>query len=214
MQNNYSLSALVLLGALGQATTAHAQVEYARPQVATRFAPPAEAFRTAYLRVGIGTAPDALNSYLCTRLAVEYAPMLTTHLGLASRLVGITGKPSNWLETQAPNQNYKAAYLEQEALFYPLGHNRRVQFAVGAGGFAGYYRKNSVDWMEAVEGHLTDYRLASYQGVHAGYLGSLNLGVALGQQQHWQLGLKSTVQNGAGGNGTLFTNSFTIGRRL
>jgi hypothetical protein len=214
MQNNYYLPILALLGALGQATSAHAQAEYARPQVATRFAPPPEPFRMAYLRVGVGSTSDALNSYRCTRLAVEYAPMLTTHLGLASRLVGVGGKPSNWLETQAPNQNYKAAYLEQEALFYPLGNNRRVQFAVGAGGFAGYYRKNSVSWMEAVEGQLTNYQLASYQGVHAGYLGSLNLGVALGQQQHWQLGFKSTIQNGTAGTATLFTNSFTIGRRL
>jgi len=214
MQNHYLLGALVLLGALGQATSAHAQAEYARPQVATRFAPPAEPFQMAYLRVGIGSTSDALNGYRCARLSLEYAPMLSTHVGLASRMVGVVGKPSHCLEEQLPNQNYKAAYLEEEAFYYPLGNNRRVQFAVGAGGFAGYYKKNSVDYTEAPESHLTDYRLVSYQGVHAGYLGSLNLGVALGQQQHWQVGLRSTVQNGVGTNATIFSHSLTIGHRL
>ncbi len=214
MQNHYLLGALALLGALSQATSAHAQAEYARPQVATPFAPPAEPFHVAYLRVGVGSTSDALNGYRCAHLSLEYAPMLTTHVGLASRMAGVVGKPSDCLEKQLPNQNYKAAYLEQEALFYPLGNNRRVQFAVGAGGFAGYYKKNSVDYTEASEGHLTDYRLVSYQGVHAGYLGSLNLGVGLGSQQHWQVGFRAIVQNGVSTSATIFTHTLTVGHRL
>ena len=134
----------LLMVVLSQATEAQAQVE--------RAAPPAEPapkgpFQTAYLRLNVGTTFDALKYYRCARVAVEYAPMLTRHVGLAGRLAGVAGTPSasnlygTWID-QMPNQNYKAGYAEAEALYYPFGNQKRVRFAVGAGGFVGY-RLNS-----------------------------------------------------------------------
>lgn len=204
-------SAAASLLSLSHATEGIAQVA---PREGAASALAARPFQPAYLRVGLGTTSDVSSYYPCARLSVEYAPLLTRRLGLASRLVGVAGKPTSELERQAPNQNYKAAYVEQEVLYYPFGHDQRVRFAVGAGGFAGYYKQNSFDFLQATNGQLTDYGLRSYQGVHAGYLGSLQLEVALGQQQRWLLGLKSTIQNGTGGVTTLTTHSLTMGRRL
>ncbi|WP_022826334.1 hypothetical protein [Hymenobacter norwichensis] len=145
---------------------------------------------------------------------MEYAPLLSRRLGLAGRLVGVIGKPTSDFEKQLPQQNYKAAYVEQEVLFYPFGSEKRVRFALGAGGFAGYYKRNSFDYVSGVSGQVTDYKLASQDGVHAGYLGSLSVEAGLGSQQRWQVGVKSTIQNGIEGVSTLRTHSLTLARRL
>jgi len=176
--------------------------------------PSVAAHKPAYLRLSLGTTYDINGYYRCGRLAVEYAPTLTRHLGLAGRLVGVLGKPTDQLERQAPNQNYKAAYVEEEAIFYPFGTNKRLLFGVGAGGFAGYYKNNGFESLSAVSGKLTQYKLASWEGVHAGYIFSLNLDVAIGAAQRWRVGLKSTIQNGIGGNTTSPSHSLTLARRL
>ncbi|MFD1468016.1 hypothetical protein ACFQ48_07245 [Hymenobacter caeli] len=209
-----------LLAALGHAPGAQAQVERATPQEAIAPTPaPARPFQVAYLRLGLGTTFDAAKFYRCTRLAVEYAPMLTRQVGLAGRLVGVAGKPAAtglygpWVD-QLPNQNYRASHAEGEVLFYPFGNAKRVRFAVGAGGFAGYYKKNDFDFVNVVEGRVVDYRLASYQGFYGGYLGSINLDVALGQQQRWLVGLKIAQQKGTGGVTDVPSETLTLARRL
>ncbi|GAB2785087.1 hypothetical protein GCM10027175_24630 [Hymenobacter latericoloratus] len=176
---------------------------------------PGSPARPAYLRLGLGSAYDIDGYYRSARLTLEYAPTLNRHLGLASRVVGVLGKPSgSSLEAQLPNQKYKAAYLEQEIIYYPLGTDKRVLFGVGAGGFAGYYRKNGFTYLQATDGRVTDYQLNSRQGLHAGYLLTASLEVALGQQKRWLLGAKSTLRNGIEGNTTTSTHSLTLGRRL
>lgn len=147
----------------------------------------ARPFQVAYLRFGLGTTFDANKSYRCTRLAMEYAPMLTRHLGMAGRLVGVAGTPMDggalgpWIY-QLPNQNYKSGHAEGEVLFYPFGNTKRVRFALGAGGFAGYYKDNGFSFVNLLDGHIIDCRLLSHQGSYGGYLASLNLDVALGLQ--------------------------------
>jgi hypothetical protein len=126
----------------------------------------------------------------------------------------VFGKPTSQFERQAPNQNYKAGYVEQEAIFYPFGTDKKVLFGVGGGGFLGYYKKNTYSSLSAVSGKLTDYQLATHEGFYGGYLLSLNLDVAVGAAQRWRVGLRSSVQNGTGGNTTSPTHSLTIARRL
>ncbi len=186
--------------------------------LASRAQAPAETRPLAHpshLRLGLGTTYDIVGYYRCARVSLEYAPMLTRKIGLASRVVGVRGKPSGEsMESQLPNQNYKAAYLEQEVVFYPFGNDKRVNFGVGGGGFVGYYRRNGFNNFQTVAGRVTSYELASREGGHAGYIFSLNLDVALGQAQRWRLGAKSTVQNGSGGNTTAPTHNLTLAWRL
>ena len=194
----------------------HAAAAFAQAVPAPTASPAASRpFQTAYLRIGVGATHDITGYYRSARLSAEYAPMLTRRLGLAGRLVGVLGKPTGeGLNAQAPNQNYRAAYVEEEALFYPLGIGHRVNFGVGAGGFAGYYWLNTFDFLQGTSGQLTDYKLASRQGVHAGYLFSLNLDVALDADKRWLVGLKSTLQNGIGGQTNFATHNLTFARRL
>ena len=206
----------LLVVALAHAPAAQAQVERAAPTAAPA---PKGLFQAAYLRLNVGTTFDAQKYYRCARVAVEYAPMLTRHVGLAGRLAGVAGKPyssnlyGSWID-QVPNQNYKAGYAEAEALYYPFGNQKRVRFAVGAGGFVGYYKKNAFSSANVVSNQVVDYQLTSYQGVHAGYLGSLNLEVALGTEQRWLVGLKATLQKGTGGVTDVPAQSLTLARRL
>jgi hypothetical protein len=193
---------------------ASTQTINAQAQTAAAEIPATRPFQVAYLRVGLGTSYDIDKYYRCARFSVEYAPMLNRRLGLSGRLVGVLGKPSSSFEKQVPKQNYKAAYVEQEVLFYPFGAEKKVRFALGAGGFAGYYKKNTTSYISGVSGKVVDYGLATQQGVHAGYIGSLSLETALGQEQRWAVGVKSTIQNGIGGVSTLKTHSLTVGRRL
>lgn len=207
MQNLVRMA--LVIGAVFCATASPAQT------VATDVAPTTAAGRPAYLRLGLGTTYDIVGYYRCARVSLEYAPMLSRQIGLASRIVGVSGKPSHKeLESQLPNQNYKAAYLEQEVVFYPFGNDKRVNVGVGAGGFAGYYHRNSFNNFQSVSGKVTDYKLASQQGFHGGYMFLLNLDVVLGQRQQWRLGAKSTIQSGKNGNTTTPTHNLTLARRL
>lgn len=210
----------VLLAALAHTPGAQAQAEHATLLEAVPAASaPVRPFQVAYLRLGVGTTFDAFKAYRCTRLALEYAPMLTRKVGLAGRLVGVAGKPSDsgpygpWIY-QLPNQNYKSGHAEAEVLFYPFGNAKRVRFAVGAGGFAGYYKLNGFGFANLLDGRVIDYQLSSHQGFYGGYLGSLNLDVALGPQQRWLVGLRVAQQKGAGGITDLPSETLTLARRF
>lgn len=173
-----------------------------------------------YVRLQVGTVPTMTWTYPCARLGLEYAPMLTKHLGLAGRLIGVAGRPTGqngpdgpWIK-QVPNQNYQAGFVEAEALLYPFGVSRRVRFAVGLGGFTGYYKQNAFSWVNVVSNQVQGYGLASYQGYITGYLGSLNLEVALGKQRAWAVGVKVMRQQGSGGITNLPGQSLTLARQL
>jgi hypothetical protein len=216
MNNLYA--SLTLLLAVGGATVACAQDRVlAAPSVAFNHARP---FQVAYLRASIGLNPTIGWEYRCPRVAIEYAPMLTRHLGLAARLAGSAGKPSastglygSWIK-DIPNQNYRAGFFEAEGLIYPFGNTRRVRFALGAGGFAGYYKLNTISSANIVDNKVVTYELGTRQGVSAGYLASLNLEVALGKQRVWLVGLKATRQKGLGGITNLPGQSLTLARQL
>jgi hypothetical protein len=146
--------------------------------------------------------------------------MLTRHLGLAGRLVGVAGYPTastplygSWIE-QVPNQNYRAGFVEAEGLVYPFGNTRRVRFALGLGGYAGYYKLNAINSANVVAQQVVAYELATQQGGAVGYLGSLNVEVALGKQRRWLVGLKATRQKGLSGITNLPGQSLTIARQL
>jgi hypothetical protein len=220
MKTHFYATLSIVLVALSHAPGAQAQAEHATPLEATPTAPaPARPFQVAYLRFGLGTTFDAYKTYRCTRLAVEYAPMLTPHLGLAGRLVGVAGTPSDggpygpWIH-QLPNQNYKSGHAEAEVLLYPFGSAKRVRFALGAGGFAGYYKLNGFSSASLLDGNVVAYRLLSEQKVYGGYLGSLNLDVALGPQQRWLVGLRVAQQKGTGGVTDVPSETLTLARRL
>jgi hypothetical protein len=214
--NKLYVSLVLLL--VGGATSAYAQDRVAAaPSVAATQARP---FQVAYLRASVGVNSTLGWEYNCPRVALEYAPILTRHLGLAGRIAGVAGQPAastplygTWIK-DIPNQNYRAGFLEAEGLVYPFGNTRRVRFALGAGGFAGYYKLNSINSATIVDNKLTAYELDTRQGTSAGYLFSLNLEVALGKQQMWLLGLKATRQKGLGGITNLPGQSLTLARQL
>ena len=173
-----------------------------------------------YVRLQVGTTPTITWHYPCLRLGLEYAPMLTRHLGLAGRLVGVAGQPTGssgpygpWIK-QVPNQNYRAGFVEAEALLYPFGINHRVRFALGLGGFTGFFKQNAFSFVNVVDNQVRDYALSSYGGNVTGYQGSLNLEVALGKQRVWAVGVKLLRQKGYSGITNLPGQSFTLARQL
>jgi hypothetical protein len=212
------LSLLLVAGHLPEASAQEAAPS--APARAASTSAPVRPFQVAYLRASLGITSTLSWEYRCPRLAVEYAPMLTRHLGLAGRLVGVAGHPTastplygRWIE-QIPNQNYRAGFVEAEGLIYPFGNTRRVRFALGLGGYAGYYKLNAISSANVVDQQVVAYELATQQGGAVGYLGSLNVEVALGKQRRWLLGLKATRQQGLGGITNLPGQSLTIARQL
>ena len=212
---------LTLLLVAGHLPKAAAQEAAPRaPARAANASAPVRPFQVAYLRASLGVTSTLGWEYCCPRLAVEYAPMLTRHLGLAGRLVGVAGHPTtstplygSWIE-QVPNQNYRAGFVEAEGLLYPFGNTRRVRFAIGLGGYAGYYKLNAISSANVVAQQVVAYELTTEQGGAVGYLGSLNVEVALGKQRRWLVGLKVTRQKGLGGITNLPGQSLTIARQL
>ena len=190
----------------------------AHAQAVTRYAPsvaqPSSA-RVAYLRASLGTTYTLGWEYRCARLGLEYAPMLTKHIGVAGRLVGVAGHPTAatalygpWI-ADVPNQNYRAGFVEVEGLYYPFGIAHRVRFALGLGGFTGYYRLNTLNSARVVSNEVQTYELATRQGAATGYLGSLNVEVALGKERRWLLGFKATRQQGEGASLTHWSRGIT-----
>jgi hypothetical protein len=214
-------ASLTLLFAVGYLPKVSAQEATPSPPTqAASAAAPIRPFQIAYLRASLGVTSTLGWEYRCPRLAVEYAPMLTRHLGLAGRLVGVAGHPTastplygSWIE-QVPNQNYRAGFVEAEGLVYPFGNTRRIRFALGLGGYAGYYKLNAINSANVVAQQVVAYELATQQGGAVGYLGSLNVEVALGKQRRWLVGLKATRQKGLGGITNLPGQSLTIARQL
>lgn len=213
-----SLTLLLLAGYLPPAAAQEAALS--APAQPARTSAPVRPFQVAYLRTSVGITSTLGWEYRCPRLALEYAPLLTRHLGLAGRLVGVTGHPTastplygRWIE-QVPNQNYRAGFVEAEGLVYPFGNTRRVRFALGLGGYAGYYKLNAISSANVVDQQVVAYELATQKGGAVGYLGSLNVEVALGKQRRWLVGLKATRQKGLGGITNLPGQSLTIARQL
>ena len=155
---------LTLLLVAGHLPKAAAQEAAPRaPARAANASAPVRPFQVAYLRASLGVTSTLGWEYRCPRLAVEYAPMLTRHLGLAGRLVGVAGHPTastslygSWIE-QVPNQNYRAGFVEAEGLLYPFGNMRRVRFALGLGGYAGYYKLNAISSANVVAQQVVVY---------------------------------------------------------
>lgn len=195
----------LLLLVTGVATTAHAQDS---TRDAPRVAQPAPA-RLAYLRASLGTTYSLSWEYRCARLGLEYAPMLTKHIGVAGRLVGVAGQPTaaSSLYSARPeavaDQHYRAGFVEVEGLYYPFGTTHRVRFALGVGGFTGYYNQQTTS--EQVQ----TYQLVTRQGAATGYLGSLNMEVALGKERVWLVGFKAMRQQGQGASLTDLSRGIT-----
>lgn len=215
---NTLYASLTLVLAVGSGASAVAQ-DRVSAEPSTAVAKP-RPFQVAYLRASVGIGNTLGWEYRCPRIALEYAPLLTRHLGLAARVAGVAGQPAastplygTWI-TDIPNQNYRAGFVEAEGLLYPLGNTRRVRFALGAGGFAGYYKLNSISSATLVDNKVVAYELATREGSRAGYLFSLNVEVALGKQRAWLLGLKATRQQGLGGITNLPGQSLTLARQL
>ncbi|OUJ73016.1 hypothetical protein BXP70_14300 [Hymenobacter crusticola] len=194
------------------AATAQSSATYAKTAQALPTVEPAP--EPIDLRLSLGTTYDGEGAYRCTRVALEFAPAISKNLGTVIRLASVVGRPNSLLERQAPNQNYKSAYLEQESVFYPFGIHKRIRLGIGVGGFVGYYEKNTYAYLKAVAGKLTDYSLVSREGMHAGLVGSLNLDVAIDAAQRWHFGIKSAVENGIGSNRISPAHSLTVARRL
>ncbi|TGE06267.1 hypothetical protein [Hymenobacter fodinae] len=157
---------------------------------------------------------------------IEYAPVFGRHLGTGTRLAFIGGSRESYSTVYAPNRyggngvtvpyamSYQAVNLEQELYFYPFGNNKSVLFAVGGGGYAGYSNRygapaTHLNWETGEESLDLDHE----QGLHAGYMFSLNLDVALGATQQWLVGGKSAFQNDTYGN-SLATLQLKVGRRF
>lgn len=171
--------------------------------------------RVSYLRLGLGRTEGAGVYYGCARLSLEYVTLLGRRWGAGGRLVGIAGAPWAGTQRQLPNQNYRAGYAEAEGFWYPFGNHQRVTLAVGAGGFAGYYRNNGYSsFGNYPDAPYLRYVLASHEGLHAGLLGSLNLEVGLGTTQRWRVGGKVLKETGLGGVTAFTSHSLTLARRF
>lgn len=163
---------------------------------------------------------------------LEYAPLLGRHLGSGTRLAFIGGsresfntiyKPYNPSDPTTYSGNgitvpfamsYEAVNLEQEVYLYPFGNDRQVLFAIGGGGYAGYSNRYGapatyINWTTGTETLDLDHK----RGLHAGYMFSLNLDVALGSTQQWLVGGKSSFQNDTFGN-SLASLQLKVGRRF
>ncbi|QJX49013.1 hypothetical protein HMJ29_19705 [Hymenobacter taeanensis] len=110
--------------------------------------------------------------------------------------------------------SYQAVNLEQEVYLYPFGNDKQVSFAIGGGGYVGYSSRygapaTHIDWSTGAETLDLDHEY----GLHAGYLFSLNLDVALGSTQRWLVGGKTSFQNDTFGN-SLASLQLKVGRRF
>ncbi|UPL47603.1 hypothetical protein [Hymenobacter sublimis] len=111
--------------------------------------------------------------------------------------------------------SYEAVNLEQEVYLYPFGNNKQVLFALGGGGYVGYSNRYGapatriVDWNSGAQTLTLDHE----QGLHAGYMFSLNLDVSLGSTSQWLVGGKTSFQNDTFGN-SLATLQLKVGRQF
>lgn len=181
--------------------------------------------RPASIQLGVGSALVGTGDYKALKAHVEYAPLFGRHLGTGTRLAFIGGsqesfstiynpipQPSNPGVNVPYAMTYQAANLEHEFYLYPFGNDGQVLFAVGGGGYVGYsnrYGAPQTRWDAGLGGNVNS--LEHEQGLHAGYMLSLNLDVALGLDRKWLAGGKASFQNDTFGN-TLATLQLKVGR--
>jgi hypothetical protein len=84
-----------------------------------------------------------------------------------------------------------------------------VRFAVCLGGFTGYYNLHTISSAKVISNEVQTYELATRRGAAIGYLGSLNVEVALGKERRWLVGLKATRQQGQGASLTNLRRGIT-----
>ena len=185
-----------------------------------------EAPPRAGLQLGIGSAAVGTGDYTALKAHLEYTRLLGRHLGTGTRLAFVGGsresfntvynpdRPGNEGVTVPYAMSYEAINLEQEFYLYPFGNDKRVLFAVGGGGYAGYSNRYGAPStrLNTTTG-ATFLTLDHQNGLHAGYLFSLNLDVAVDPARKWLVGGKAMFQNDTFGN-SLTTLQLKVGRRF
>ncbi|SNR60294.1 hypothetical protein [Hymenobacter mucosus] len=176
--------------------------------------------------LGVGSAGVGTGDYMALKAHLEYAPLLGRHLGTGTRLAFIGGSRESYSTVFNPDvvagigvtvpyaMSYEAVNLEQEVYVYPFGNDKQVLFALGGGGYVGYSNRygapaTRLDFTTGVKTLTLDHE----QGLHAGYMFSLNLDVALGASRNWLAGGKASFQNDTFGN-SLATLQLKVGRRF
>lgn len=170
---------------------------------------PAAGHRPALLRVGMGVSLSSSSDFPVLRTHLEYAPQFGQHVRLGSRLAYLGGtefkryafSSSSGSSEFAVPHSYRAVNAEQEIYWLPFGANKRVEFGVGGGGFLSYYRATSV--AAITYGLDANYRVETFsyvprrqQNVHAGFITSLYVDMALDPAAKWRLGGRLSLQSG------------------
>lgn len=193
----------------------------------TRGQAPAQLQRASW-QLGIGSAGMGTGDYVTLKAHVEYSPLLGRHLGTGTRLAFIGGSRTDEATVFAtdPRQSsgnvnvpyvlsYQAVNLEQEVYLYPFGNEKRVLFALGGGGYVGYSSRYGApsNRLPSPSSFQTVVVLDQESGLHAGYMFSLNLDVAVGASRNWLAGGKASFQNDTFGN-SLAALQLKVGRRF
>ncbi|UOR06390.1 hypothetical protein MUN82_04665 [Hymenobacter aerilatus] len=183
--------------------------------------------RPASIQLGVGSALVGTGDYKALKAHVEYAPFFGRHLGTGTRLAFIGGSQESYQTVYNPDprtgttgvnvpfaMTYQAMNVEHEFYLYPFGNDQQVLFAVGGGGYAGYSQRygapqTTIDFSTGIKTNSLDQE----KGLHAGYMLSLNLDVALGIDRQWLAGGKASFQNDTFGN-TMATLQLKVGRRF
>lgn len=182
----------------------------------------------AGLQLGIGSAGVGTGDYMALKAHLEYTRLLGRHLGTGTRLAFVGGSRESFSTVYPPEprqggagitvpyaMSYEAVNLEQEFYLYPFGNDKRVLFAVGGGGYAGYSNRYGApsNRLPDPSSYATVLALDHEKGLHAGYLFSLNLDVAVDPARNWLVGGKALFQNDTFGN-SLATLQLKVGRRF
>ncbi|OUJ72849.1 hypothetical protein [Hymenobacter crusticola] len=187
-------------------------------------APTASPARATW-QLGLGSAGMGTGDYMCFKAHVEYTPLFGRYLGTGTRLAFVNGSREsyNWLKHPTATSfgirvpfvmGYQAFNAEQEVYVYPFGNDKQVLFAVGGGGYLGYSNRYGAPEMRGdFTNNTSEVVLDHEQGVHAGYMFSLNLDVALTSDQRWLVGGKAAFQNDTFGN-SLASLQVKLGHRF
>lgn len=180
------------------------------------------------LQLGIGSAGVGTGDYMALKAHLEYTRLLGRHLGTGTRLAFVGGSREDISTVYPPEPRqggaginvpyaltYQAVNLEQEFYLYPFGNDKRVLFAVGGGGYAGYSNRYGApsNRLPDPSSYATVLSLDHQNGLHAGYLFSLNLDVAVDPARKWLVGGKAMFQNDTFGN-SLATLQLKVARRF
>lgn len=178
------------------------------------------------LQVGIGSAGVGTGDYMALKTHFEYGRLLGRHLSTGTRLALVGGSQESLNTVYNPDRpgneginvpytmSYQAVNLEQEFYLYPFGNDKRVLFALGGGGYAGYSSRYGAPSTRLNPATGATYlTLDQEDGLHAGYLFSLNLDVAVDPARRWLVGGKALFQNDTFGN-SLATLQLKVGHRF